>query len=270
MEEIWTCIDYYAKLGSVLPHRPPWGPRAASDLKRALLLLYGARCGQLADRLKLSSDYTLGRLIAQLAPGDVLISFNYDTIAERLAERFGQDVRSASFNCDNKIVVRLAKPHGSVSWRMELLTHRVRGAAPDGRPVLEAIRPQDVVLEVEPLLLGAVPIKSELIQQVQDSLGWGEVFKVVADQWRLIALAVRDAESFVVAGYSFPKEDQYGRFLLREAMRTRTGIPTVEFYELRENAERTAEAIRCAFGREQLKPDYKGPVEPGMFSDAAS
>jgi hypothetical protein len=269
MEEIWTCIDYCAKLGTVLPRRPQWDPYATRDLKRALLLLYGSRCDQLAERLSRSRDYTLGELVSRLAPGDILISFNYDTIAERLATRFGHDVRTA-FPSYAKNVVQLAKPHGSVSWRMEGATHRVLASTADGKPELEAIRPEEVGPDVEPLLLGAVPIKSELIREVQSLYGWSEVFEVVVRQWRLITHAVRHAESFVVAGYGFPKEDQYGGFLLREAMRTRTTVPTVEFYELEKHEKRTKKAIRHAFGCEKLSPQPKGPVGRGRFTKAGS
>jgi len=94
---------------------------------------------------------------------------------------------------------------------------------------------------------------------------FSEVFEVVGAQWKLIAHAVRHAESFVVAGYGFPIEDQYGRFLLKEAMRHRTALPTVEFYELDEHADRTRAAICSAFGCAKLRPKHKGPVEPGRL-----
>jgi hypothetical protein len=209
MVEIWTCIDYYAKLGTVLPQWPQWDPLATRDLKRALLLLYGSRCDELADQLVVSSDYSLGRIVSELSPGDVLVSFNYDTIVERLAAKFHHDVRSAFSACD-KGTVRLAKPHGSVSWRMEWATRRVEWLGPGGGPMLNAMKPEQVGPEAEPLVLGAVPIKSELIREVQRFCGWSEVFEVVAAQWKLIAHAVQHAESFVVVGYSFPEEGASG------------------------------------------------------------
>jgi hypothetical protein len=270
LEEIWTCIDYHAKLGVVLPHWPQWGPQAAIDLKRTLLLLYGRRCDKLANELELSSDYTLGRLISDLAPGDVLISFNYDTIAERLATRFGHDLRLA-FSGGGRNAVHLAKPHGSVSWRMEWATRTMRVSTPEGHPELDAINPADVQLgKLEPLVLGAVPIKSELIREVQKLCGWTEVSNVVERQWKLVTHAVRYAEHFVIAGYSFPAQDEYGRFLLREAMRARPSLPQVDFYELEDREDCTRNAICETFQRGGLCPQYKGPVGPGPFPQGAT
>ena len=69
-------------------------------------------------------------------------------------------------------------------------------------------------------MLGAVPIKSELIFEVQRFYGL-PVFDVVVQQWKTVVTAVREAEKLIVVGYSFPREDQYGRFLFREAVRLR-------------------------------------------------
>jgi hypothetical protein len=114
----------------------------------------------------------------------------------------------------------------------------------------------------EPLLLGAVPIKSELIREVQEAY-FRQVWQVVMMQWRLVTRAVRDADSFIIVGYGFPTEDQYGRFLFGEAMRLRAKPPrSIEFYELADRAECTESAIRSAFGRCDLQPDYTGPVKP--------
>ena len=60
-------------------------------MKKALLEIYGKRCDDAANRLPLTDSYTLGQLIKnELNPGDIIISFNYDTIVERLAHRLGR------------------------------------------------------------------------------------------------------------------------------------------------------------------------------------
>jgi hypothetical protein len=261
LERIWTCIDYYAKLRSALPLSPSWSrsSRATHDLKRALLRLYGSRCEELVERLPISVDYTLGWLLKnRLRTGDVLISFNYDTVVERLALRFGHDVRMTAKS--KASVVQLAKPHGSVAWRMDWTHRNVRSAA-NGKPLVGAMAEEDVGTTLEPLLLGAVPIKSELIREVQQRY-FPAVFDVVTAQWRVVTQAVRNADALVIVGYGFPSEDQYGRFLLSEAMRSRgrSSLPQVQFFELARNKHRTKAAIRAAFGEPKLRPRYLGRV----------
>ena len=137
----------------------------------------------------------------------------------------------------------------------------------DGKPVLTSLNPTDVLKEtarVDPLLLGAVPIKSELIDEVQCFYGTHRVHDVVLAHWRAVADAVRDAEGIIVLGYSFPKEDAYGRFFLREALRERSR-PILRF-EIFDLAPREAE-IKCsmceAFGSNvTLELKYIGEVKP--------
>jgi hypothetical protein len=117
--EIWTCIDYWAKLGPIVPLEPHWNPRATWDLKRALLLLYGSRCDKAASELTATDAYTLGHLFThRIHSGDCVISFNYDTVLERLARKFGRILLSPHQKLEGRSVT-FAKPHGSVSWRME-------------------------------------------------------------------------------------------------------------------------------------------------------
>ena len=270
LERMWTCIDYYAKLRRALP-AAAWSrsSRPTHDLKRALLKLYGSACGDLVDRLPLSDDYTLGWLLKhRLRHGDVLISFNYDTIVERLASRFGHDLRMMSMPPSSTI--QILKPHGSVGWKMDWAAGHVRMTTAEHRPILEAMAEDDVGSTFEPLLLGAVPIKSELILEVQRCY-FPEVFDVVVDQWKAITDAVRDADALVIVGYGFPSEDQYGRFLLSEAMRSRSRrpIPKVEYFELASKRHHTRSAIRSAFGEPRLKPRYLGRVKPARLDRTA-
>ena len=90
LERVWTCMDYYAKLHEAIPNSPPWTDENESpQMKKALLEVYGRRCDDAADQLPLTDSYTLGRLIRnELNSGDIIISFNYDTIVERLTRRF--------------------------------------------------------------------------------------------------------------------------------------------------------------------------------------
>jgi hypothetical protein len=100
-------------------------------------------------------------MIHKLQPRDTLISFNYDTLAERLAERQGIALRHSSDRISD--AVRFAKPHGSASWNLyDLSPLKV------GLPLRDSIDEGAIKAGIlKPLLLGAVPMKSELIREVQ-------------------------------------------------------------------------------------------------------
>src|SRR5262249_21999086 len=151
LEPVWTCIDYYSKLQQAIPGAPassPW-PTAAPEIKKALLDVYGSRCDQAANALPLNSSYTLGRLLGkELAAGDTLVSFNYDTLAERLATRFGHTLRLASSLSDLDLSfdpsgILFAKPHGSASWAMHLSTNTIT-CSNDYSPILDSLSAADV------------------------------------------------------------------------------------------------------------------------------
>ena len=272
LEPVWTCMDYYAKLQEAIPNSPPWTDENESpQLKKALLEVYGKRCDDAADQLPLTDSYTLGGLVKnELNPGDIIISFNYDTIVERLARRFGHTLRSVvdAQEQDRKKWITLAKPHGSTSWTLDLNCNprRVISASNDDGVLLNSLKPTDlyngrVYSGREPLVLGAVPIKSELIREVQSICQSPEVFTTVAKQWRTVVEAIRDADSVVTVGYSFPQEDRYGRFLLKEGIRLRSSELTVEFFELEDSRSEREEAIRDVFGSRVENLVYRGAVE---------
>ena len=123
--------------------------------------------------------------------------------------------------------------------------------------LLNSLDPTDVDSGREPLVLGAVPIKSELIREVQVQLHDGSrpVFDAIIRQWRTVVEAIRDADSVVVVGYSFPQGDEYGRFLLQEGMRLRNSRLSVEFFELQNKKCEREKAIKSAFNP---KPDPAG------------
>lgn len=263
LAEIWTCIDYYAKFQCVLRAAPWCKGEGSRNLKRALLRLYGQACDKEADKLPQSDNYTLGQLLKnRVQPGDALISFNYDTLVERLALKFGHRLRNFGGELRDDIV-NLAKPHGSTSWCLDLKEKRVTWTEPDNVPRLNSLDESEVHAQKEPLVLGAVPIKSELIKEVQKQYRLAEVYTVVMSQWKAVVDAVKKAEVFVVVGYSFPKEDQYGRFLFREAIRVRCSPPRIEYYELPARAAATEASILEAFGAyDGLELVYHGQVLP--------
>ncbi len=270
LEDLWTSIDYHAKFEAAF--RTEWEPRGkvVTELKSALLLLYGSRCDEAAEKLTLGSstgrfsfrdkdDYTLSKIVRDIKPGDTLISFNYDTLVERVCmKRNDLNVRHSAASADD--IVRFSKPHGSVSWNIFNLT----GDIIDGPPLLKSLDKDQVKNEVvNPLVLGAVPIKSELIREVQEFYHARRVYDVVLHQWRAVADAVRDADRVVILGYSFPQQDTYGSFFYREAMlERRAGAALrVDYYEKCEQKQQIESSIRLALPGE-LRVHYKGEVTP--------
>jgi hypothetical protein len=115
----------------------------------------------------------------------------------------------------------------------------------------------------DPFVLGALPIKSELLREVQTCYSPGEiVFKVIMHQWQVVVDAVRDVDELVVVGYSFPKEDLYGRFLFQEGLRERRAEPIrrVEYYN---TSAESGTSILEVFGAEDTEVVWKGPVTCG-------
>jgi len=270
LEPVWTYMDYYAKLRNAVPGGQKWSGESP-QLKRALLQVYEKRCDQAADSLPRDGSYTLGNFLQhELARGDGIISFNYDTVIERLARRFDRYIQPVG-PLRRHGAILLAKPHGSTSWTMDFSTCRVRSTSASGGLLVDSLSPEDVTDDIksrrEPLVLGAVPIKSELIKEVQASYGdngrsWIDVYQTIMGQWRTVVEAIRDADTLVIVGYSFPPEDQYGRFLIREAMRLRRNSPpTIEFFELPEKEEERSQAIMDTFENRVAKPRYRGKIE---------
>jgi hypothetical protein len=273
LESVWTCVDYHSKFFakddpslSVFRDPPCWR-QPGVDLKRALLDVYGKRCDDAAEQLPGETSYTLGALLRDLAPGDTVVSFNYDTVAERIARKFEHVLRapSVSGEAHASAGVLFARPHGSASWRLKDQGRSVAATAGEG-PVWDSLVPEQLAADEHPLLLGAVPIKSELIREVQtneDSSGqsWRNIFVVIAAQWRALVDSIRLAEKIISVGYSFPPEDQYGRFLFQEALRPVRRKLVIEFYERVDRAPERAAEIMRTFGEHVASLHYRGPVE---------
>jgi hypothetical protein len=258
LEPVWSCIDWYAKLQGALPLPRPW-TNEGPQIKKALLAVFGTRCDK-ADA-QVHRDSTIAKLLRdEMVPGDVLISFNYDTIAERVAKQEGKILWSSPTGGHG---IKFAKPHGSTSWTMDLRSSSVTYQGTDGHPLLDSLSAADVDCGREPLLLGAVPIKSELIKEVQACGGTPGIFDAVSVQWRAVVEAIRDASTVVVVGYSFPPEDIYGRFLIQEGLRLRGGRGDlrVEFFELdRFRTDRENEIGKVFAGYLHGTAQHRGPV----------
>jgi hypothetical protein len=261
LDQVWRQVDYYSKLHEAISIDAP-DPKE-SGIKHALLEVFGKRCDRASDALPIGANYTLGRLIDSLGPGDTLVSFNYDLIAERLARRMHKKLRPASVDGARSETITLAKPHGSASWSTQIVGHFDQSPVDRG-PVYDSLLPDEIQRGRHPFLLGAVPIKSELIREVQKAAGRPDIFDVVASQWREVGHAVQHAQTLVVAGYGFPPDDEYGRFLISEALRRRfrSNRLRIELFSREETSLEVASRIRELFGDHVVALTPCGPVLP--------
>jgi hypothetical protein len=273
---VWTRIDYYSKLSCVLGPAPY--EDASRELHSALLDAYSLTNDERAV-LESGAECTLKTILDPLGPGDDLISFNWDTAAERVAKRLNLDLVAAP-NARAAASVRLIKPHGSLSWRHCAKTPGspicdVRWSD-SGAPRLEPMDRSDVVSHdggpgahfCEPLVLGAVPIKSELLGEIQEPKH-PSVHRTIVDQWREAVHAIMHASKLVVAGYGFPPEDAYGHFLFREAVRRRHEPLPIAYYSLPQDRGNVEASLRYVFGA-CAAYTFEGTVKPATRADIAS
>jgi hypothetical protein len=131
LEEVWTCVDLHAKFPEAVPIS--WEPRrqVVQELKSVLVWMYGRSCDELAEKILPSHECPVAMLTKEMPAGDTLISFNYDTVVERVVKkisgktlRHGKDLRPGT--------IRFAKPHGSASWAIASLDSRDRRGADTG------------------------------------------------------------------------------------------------------------------------------------------
>ena len=255
LDQIWTHLDYTVKLQRSLGGNP-YEPETSGELHRALLDAYSLT--EEIERIDVHSDFALKTELMRLREGDVLVSFNWDTIGERIATDLGKGLAS----CDGvigKASVNLVKPHGSLSWEDGGREDRVKWHD-NGQPLLIPMRVDAVHPPtggyMQPLVLGAVPMKERLIAKTQDNR---KIYEVFADQWAAVVNAIAAATTLTVIGYRFPSEDGYGRFLLKQAAKRRaTPLSPVSYYALK-NDDGIEEALRDIFGT-GVACDLKGPA----------
>jgi len=266
LDAAWTHLDYLAKLHKALEtmHFPS---SASHALHAALVAVYGnLELGRVRSAHDAGHAFTLSDELRRMTSGDVVVSFNWDVLVEALLlhhlrntpnVRVIQSPHNLLKDC-----VEFAKPHGSFAWNRYDL-----GAIDDNMgPKLGPIPTPDEVLwtehepdlkkKKEPLLLGAVPIKSELIAEVDRPQ-----HAIVMAQWATFLRSLTEADEICVLGYSFPKEDGYGRFLMREAIRRRTRpIKHVDLYEVAGRVPLVRDAIVEVLGVSPKDVADRGPM----------
>jgi hypothetical protein len=252
-------MDYAGKLQRSLK-RDPYPPETSGQLYKALLVAYSLT--EEVGKLDLGSSFTLKTALMDLGDGDVLISFNWDTIAERIAHDLGRKL-VASGPILYRRYVNLVKPHGSLSWEDGGDSDHMKWRGSHGEPLLTPMPVKDVHPHpreyMQPLVLGAVPMKERLIKETQTNQA---VYEIFADQWAAVVDAIACATALTVIGYRFPSEDGYGRFLLREAARRRhQPLPQIPYFALERDRADIEQALREVFG-DDVQCSFKGPVDP--------
>src|SRR5262249_5608421 len=149
-----------------------------------------------------------------------VVSMNYDTVFERLAQDLGATLVQTQRSGDaDPNVSTLIKPHGSLSWK-RYIPERGRQVEFLSAPMAST----DVRWEskgeliIQPVIVAPVPFKSEIlaweIQVVYDSR---DFFTLLSHQWRAFREVLHRAERLVVVGYGFPPEDSHAEMLMRSA-----------------------------------------------------
>jgi hypothetical protein len=244
LDAAWTHVDYVAKLKLALG-TAEFPASASAGLHAAVTaVLRTVDVGRVRGAYDANKDFTLRSEVDRVEAGDVVASFNWDILVEallahRLKTRTTLRLVQTPFPHLNG-EVRFAKPHGSLAWNRHHLASIDDGSGgpklgpiPTWKQVYDSHTESNNALKIEPFLLGAVPIKSELIAEVGDPHQLRPQQQLVMAQWAELLRGIREAEEVCVVGYSFPREDGYGRFLMRQAARARTHrIRVVDLYEV--------------------------------------
>jgi hypothetical protein len=277
LDHFWRRLDYVAKLGEAIKNLGMLRDRgdASRELHRAVAAVYGPLDEAALERAWRSSDpFTLRDILGQVQAGDAVVSLNWDVLVEwllvncRLRGTAARAIQAPHARDASDVL--LVKPHGSLSWRRPMQARTEPAFAwcnADGSPLTRAMTGADVSKDehadifYQPLLLGAVPVKSEVIREVQANQP--HVHAHIIEQWRALCEALRDADELQVIGYSFPDEDAYGHFVLEEAARARDRIRTplrVRLYEVDCKHKEVAERIGRTLNVDPNAVEAMGPV----------
>lgn len=287
LDKVWSAIDNRVKLryilGLSLPGAPfpppttkeiysrdldPWG-LAGFELRCAVAKVYGA---DLDQRIKDAAEGngTLKKELALLQPGDCVISFNYDLLAEEIMKNLNKNVIRANQWLDPTCAsdaILLCKPHGCLSWKqqvpekgkiVEILNRPIRPMKED-----EIDFDPDKNVTIQPGIAGPVPFKSEIIVpelQLQGDVRY--FFYLLVAQWKCAIQRISKTEKLVIMGYGFPPEDLHAHYLFAEAAAKRKNkkLEVEVFEKCERHFEEVRKEIYELFKRVPCKD--RGPIEP--------
>lgn len=286
LDKVWGAIDNRVKLkcvlGLTLPGAPfppppslkkeiykrnldPWG-LAGLELRCAVADVYGVDLDPAIQRAS-GDNGTVRKRLKELQPGDCVISFNYELLAETILKKNGQKFTVANpwINPDDvRDAILLCKPHGSLNWKQR--------SPENGRSVEflnDPMREDEIDFAetenctMQPGIIGPVPYKSEIILPELQVRNVPSFFYLLVAQWRSAIEHLSMCEKLIILGYGFPPEDLHAQYLFADAGAKRKSSKRVEveIYEREKNRfEAVKKEVEKLFKTNLFKDE--GPVKP--------
>jgi hypothetical protein len=188
------------------------------DIERSALRLLTDYMGTITRVAE--SATLLNAFFDRLRTGDVVITFNWDSLIERASRHASRETRNLSLTGRTTCGLGLLKLHGSLSWArvpeqfqhanphsVSWLSDQERICRTRDHTYYDLWDSLDIPPYIIPPLFGKEIDDSEFMRQL-----WSEAFSSLVE-----------AEEITVIGYSLPDYDFLARTLLRSAIRAREG-----------------------------------------------
>lgn len=225
-----------------IPYRAVELPAIAAHAKRYV----AAECISFLDKSKASDEHwqPYQDWASKLGPQDVILTFNYDTVLERISGgRIGFILDADEWNAQESAhsAPRALKLHGSVNWRWDRAGNKIVRAADD---FAESCKDDELVIATPG------PSKQDAVSQKLHEL------------WACAEEALSTAEVIVFIGYRFPRTDATARRRLLGAVRRNQSEELNLYSVLGPHSEDTARMTRmlelACLGRPALVPVASG------------
>ncbi|MGA2797027.1 MAG: hypothetical protein ABSE63_05590 [Thermoguttaceae bacterium] len=253
-----------------------WGEKWKKDapLLRRELLFYILR--RLKQAVGIHRDNWAAKFLAGTGPATTIISMNYDNIAERILSYIAHSVmnracphckmsqllqKACSCSGREQIIERdwrgsLIKLHGSIAWRRCVNTkccnYECLVADKQCRPFEPHACPH-CLQSCEPVMI--MPTMSKHLDEIRE----------ISTMWNAARMAIADAESIVIFGFSMPTSDMLLIEMLRSAIHASRMLRRVAVIDLDPDSvmERFEQCIP-----NDLKVEYSPfMVTPGISPD---
>jgi hypothetical protein len=283
LDKIWGAIDTRVKLRFILgkdlklPNPSPQEPTgriyrpklddfgcAGFDIKRAVTWVYGEKLEPKIQEV-VDCPGSLREELNSLVPGDSVVSFNYDLLAEKVMGRikkvFTPATPEASKSNSDKSIL-LCKPHGSLSWKT-WVPERNSALEILDRPVQqsEVVYYQNRDAEIQPGIIPPVPFKEQIAIPEIQRCTVPNFFDMLVAQWKMIIEKISYADKLTIMGYRFPSEDLHAQYIFSEAATRREEDQPLKiriYQKTREEYTNVCKSLSRLFRHISL--EYMGPV----------
>ena len=211
VEEFLTLLDVAESYSRSAPGKLEFPRRRLSKLRRIFL-------NRLSEYLwsghkNLAKDHPLRLFGVALNPGDVIITFNYDIIAEYCISQREGDL-SWDYSPTREQIC-LLKPHGSIDW---FYSDEVEADGKDFSELLTDLT-QYSGWDFVPAIRGKMPV---IVPPVASKLIESRDLQQI---WNWVTDTLVEADEIYILGYSLPPADRLTRFVLRQCILTRNKVP---------------------------------------------